>query len=352
MEPIVKTAFDLLPFLTTWPEWLAYGLIAVTIGAGLLVFVALFALFAVYLERKVSGHMQDRLGPMEVGGWHGWAQTIADAIKLLGKEDLIPDKADKLLFKFAPILIFAATIGVFVAIPWTNNFVPADLNIGLLYILAVSSMVVISILMGGWSSNNKWSLYGAIRSAAQMISYEIPVALALITVVLISGSLNMSEIVRYQQGDTLFSWMMFKYFPLGFLAFIIYFIASLAEVNRTPFDLPEAESELVAGFHTEYSGMRFAMFFLAEYANMFVVAAIATVTFMGGWLPILSFLDFIPGWIWFLSKAMFLIFVQMWLRWTLPRLRIDQLMYTCWKVLTPFSFAVLMLVATIIIIWK
>lgn len=344
MEPIIQLGYELLPFLTDIPEWIGVAAISLVVAALLLAFIAVFALFAIWLERKVSGHMQDRLGPMEVGGWHGWAQTIADALKLLGKEDIIPTNADKLLFKFSPILVFAATLGVFVAIPWGSKFVPADLNIGLLYILAVSSLIVIAIMMGGWASNNKWSLYGAMRSAAQMISYEIPIALSLIVVIMITGSLNMSEIVRQQQGNIL-DWMFLRYLPFGFIAFIIYFVASLAEVNRTPFDLPEAESELVGGFHTEYSGMRFAMFFLAEFANMFVVSAIAVTVFLGGWLPPFQFLDFIPGPLWFLGKALFLVFVQMWLRWTLPRLRVDQLMYTCWKVLTPFSFAVLMIVA-------
>jgi NADH-quinone oxidoreductase subunit H len=349
MEPIVRLGYDLLPFLSELPEWIAVSAIALTSAVILLIFIAVFALFAIWLERKVSAHMQDRLGPMEVGGWHGWLQTVADALKLLGKEDIIPTNADKILFKFAPILVFAATVGVFVAIPWGSGLVPADLNIGLLFILAISSLIVIAIMMGGWASNNKWSLYGAMRAAAQMISYEIPIALSLIVVVMITGSLNMSEIVRQQQGNIL-DWMFLAKPPFVFIAFLIYFVASLAEVNRTPFDLPEAESELVGGFHTEYTGMRFAMFFLAEFANMFVVAAIAVTVFLGGWLPPFQFLEFIPGPLWFVGKALILVFVQMWLRWTLPRLRVDQLMYTCWKVLTPFSFAILMIVAVLMII--
>lgn len=349
MEPIVQLGYSLLPFLSDLPEWLSITIIGLMCAACTLGFISIFALVAIYMERKVSAHMQDRLGPMEVGGWHGWLQTVADTLKLLGKEDIRPEKADKILFTFAPLLIFVATTAAFVIIPWGSGLVAADLNIGLIYVLAISSLVAIAILMGGWASNNKWSLYGAIRAAAQIVSYEIPVALSLIVVVMIAGSLNMSELVRSQEG-TILDWMFLRFFPLGFIAFIIYFIASLAEVNRTPFDLPESESELVGGFATEYSGMRFAMFFLSEFANMFIVAAIATVTFLGGWLPPFQFLDFIPGPIWFLAKAMCVVFVQMWLRWTLPRLRVDQLMYTCWKVLTPFSFAVLMIVGVLLII--
>lgn len=347
MEPIIQYSFELIPALADWPLWLSATVIGVVLGVLLFTFIAIFTLVAVWLERKISGHMQDRLGPMEVGGWHGWAQTIADTIKLLVKEDIIPAKADKLLFRAAPYVVFSATLAAFAALPWSKHFIPADLNVGLLYILSVSSVVVIGILMGGWASNNKWSLYGAMRSAAQMVSYEIPVALSLIVAILISGSLDMQQIVESQSGN-MFHWNAFRFFPFAFVAFIIYFIASLAEVNRTPFDLTEAESELVAGFHTEYSGMRWSFFMMAEYANMFVVSAIATTAFLGGWQPPFQFLAFLPGAFWFLAKAFFLIFIQMWLRWTLPRLRVDQLMYTAWKVLTPFSFALILFVS----LWK
>jgi len=346
MEPLVQFYYNLIPALADIPSWISITLIGVVTGLVLFGFVAVFALITIYLERKVSAHMQDRLGPMEVGGWHGWAQTLADAIKLLVKEDIIPAKADRFLFKLAPMIVFAAALGSFAVLPWSRDFIPADLNVGLLYILSISSLVVIGLLMGGWASNNKWSLYGAMRAASQIVSYEIPVALSLIAVVLVSGTLSMQELVLNQSGSIL-DWHAFRFFPLTFIAFIIYFISSLAEVNRTPFDLPEGESELVGGFHTEYTGMRFAFFFLGEYANMFVVAAIAVTVFLGGWLAPFAFLNVIPGPVWFLIKVFGVVFVQLWLRWTLPRLRVDQLMYTCWKVLTPFSFAIILIISFI-----
>ncbi|RJP77698.1 MAG: NADH-quinone oxidoreductase subunit NuoH [Candidatus Zixiibacteriota bacterium] len=318
-------------------------LISVIYTAGVVGFVFLFVLFANWWERKVSAHMQDRLGPMETGGWHGWAQALADAIKLLLKEDIIPAAADRKLFKLAPYVVFTGSLAGFAVIPFGAGLIGTDLNIGLFYVVAVSSMVVIGILMAGWASNNKWALYGAMRSAAQMVSYEIPVALSLLIPVIMTGSLSMQEIVAAQEGG-FWHWFVFRSAPFSLIAFVIYFWASLAEVNRTPFDIPEADSELVAGYFTEYSGMRFAMFFLAEYGNMFIVSAIAATVFLGGWQPLLPALDFIPGPIWFVGKAMFLVFIQMWLRWTLPRLRVDQLMHVCWKIFMPFAFANLMLV--------
>jgi len=305
-----------------------------------LLWILPYALGVIWLERKVSAHMQDRLGPMRTGGWHGWAQTIADMLKLLQKEDIIPAAADKKLYNLAPYLMFIGSYAVFAAIPFSSGYIGSPVNIGVFYVVAVSSLVVIAILMAGWASNNKWSLFGAMRSAAQIVSYEIPAVLAILAVIMIAGTLNLQE-VNQQQTGWFWNWYLFRKFPFVFVAFIIYFVASLAEVNRTPFDIPEAESELVAGYITEYSGMKFAMFMLAEFVNMFAVSAIAATLFLGGWNS--PFGEFMSGPIWgafwFLSKGMFFVFIQMWLRWTLPRLRVDQLMYVSWKVLTPWAFA-------------
>jgi NADH-quinone oxidoreductase subunit H len=314
--------------------------------------LALAVLFLVWLERKVSAHIQDRLGPMYVGGWHGWAQTLADALKLLLKEDIVPGSADRLLFKMAPFIVFLGAFAAYVVVPFGVSSFVTDLNIGVLYVVALGSLSVIGIIMAGWASNNKYSLYGGMRAAAQIISYEIPAAIAILTVIIPVGSLSMVDIVNAQKGGIL-HWFVFRN-PFIFVGFIIYFIASLAEVNRTPFDIPEAESELVAGYHTEYSGMRFAFFFLAEYANMLLVASVATTLFLGGWtqvLPASLGFQFIPGPIMFFLKALVIIFVQMWLRWSLPRLRVDQLMYLSWKVLLPVSFVILLGAGCLAVYW-
>jgi NADH-quinone oxidoreductase subunit H len=342
-------------------------------------------------------------------GPHGILQWAADALKLLLKEDIIARNTDRFLFRLSPYVVFAGAFVCWVALPYAPYWSPAGFNIGILYLLAMASSGVIGILMAGWSSGNKWALFGAMRAAAQIVSYEVPVGLTLLAMLFVYGSLDMQEIVVQQQkGLTwgiapetyggLYSWGILRHFPFTIIAFLIYYMGALAETNRTPFDIPEAESELVSGYHTEYSGMRFSFFFLAEYANMFVVSAIATTFFLGGWLPpfpsasttvhgvagglagaalgymrarrgwdaMLGFgaglavgilagvihvpataetsfggrdpFQFAVGIFWFASKCFFLIFVMMWLRWTLPRYRVDQLMDLCWKKLTPLAF--------------
>ncbi len=302
----------------------------------LLAFISISAMFLIWWERKVSAHIQSRLGPMRVG-WHGWLQSIADTIKLLLKENIVARDTDKVSFWLAPVLVFVASFLPFVVIPFGKNLIARDLNLGLLYILAVTSLGIIGIFMAGWGSGNKYSLLGGMRTAAQIISYEVPLVLSILGVVMISGTLSMIKIVEAQRGV----WFIF-YQPL---AFIIYLISAMAEVNRAPFDIPEAESELVAGFHTEYSGMKFAMFFLAEYTNMFTVSAIAVTLFLGGWLG-----PFFPGPAWFLLKVYFLIFVMMWVRWTFPRLRVDQLMSFAWKFLLPLAFVNILVTGLILVL--
>ena len=293
-------------------------------GGAVLGFITVSSLFLIWWERKISAHIQSRLGPMRVG-WHGVLQTIADAVKLLRKEDLMPAGADRIAFWLAPFFAMVPSVMVFVCLPFAPHLVPADLSIGILYILAVGALGVIGIFMAGWASNNKYSFLGAMRTAAQIVSYEVPLVVSVVTVALAAGTLNLRTIVEHQTLPYLLD-------PNLFVAFWIFLIAGTAECNRTPFDIPEAESELVAGFHTEYSGMKFAMFFLAEYTNMFVVGALCAILFMGGWRgPLL------PPLVWLLLKAYGIVFVIMWARWTLPRFRVDQLMAFCWKFLVPVS---------------
>lgn len=335
----------------------------ILIGILLFSFAAIFALFSVYAERKVAGFIQDRLGPMENGKW-GTMQTLADALKLLQKEQITPTAADKVLFALAPVIIFMSVYMGFAALPWAPGVIPAALNIGVVYIFAIISIEAIGILMAGWGSNNKYSLLGALRSVAQVISYEIPAGIAIISAVMIAQSLDMHAIASRQGVGTpeaiwfmgfwdvthiggIFSWHIFQA-PHLIVAYVIYFIASLAECNRAPFDIPEAESELVAGFHTEYTGMRFAFIFLGEYAMMFLVGMVGVVLFLGGWntpLPNIGSLRLADwttgmGWgvFWTFSKVLLVVLVQMWIRWTLPRVRVDHLMSFCWKILTPLAF--------------
>ena len=324
--------------ISRFPDFpLELGSILVMLAcAGIFVaLVPLLPLVLVLAERKVAARFQNRTGPMRVGPW-GTLQTLADGIKLIFKEDYIPPQGDKVLFILAPYIIFACSFAVFAAIPFGQNILVSEFNIGIFYIMAISSVIVMGVIMAGWSSNSKWSLLGSLRSAAQIVSYEIPLGLSILTVVMLVGSLSMKEIVG-SQSDGIFTWLIFRT-PFTFIAFFIFFISSIAEVNRTPFDLPEAESEIVAGFHTEYSGMRFALFFIAEYANMFAVSAIAVTLFLGGWEGVLPGYDFLGGFPGFVIKTLGLVFLMMWLRWTLPRLRVDQLMNLCWKYFIPISF--------------
>lgn len=291
---------------------------------GVLGFVVLNSLVLTWAERKVAGHMQRRIGPKEVGPY-GLFQPLADALKLLGKEILTPGEVEKPLYFLAPVIVFIPVLAAFVVIPFNAVLQVRDINVGILVVLAFSSLSVLSILFAGWGSNNKYALIGAIRSIAQNIAYEVPLLLSLLPVIMMTNSLSLKDIVEAQKN----LWFV-CYQPL---AFIIYFIASVAETNRTPFDLPEAESELVAGYHTEYSGMRFALFFLAEYSNIFIVSAIATTFFLGGYQG-----PFLPGILWFLIKSYALVFVIIWFRWTFPRVRFDQLLNFSWKVLIPLTF--------------
>ncbi|MGA7564102.1 MAG: NADH-quinone oxidoreductase subunit NuoH [Desulfobaccales bacterium] len=301
---------------------------------GIIILVTVNALFLIWMERKVSAHMQLRLGPMEVGP-HGAVQTVADALKLMGKELITPEEVDRPVYRLAPIVIFLPVLLSFLVIPFSRTLIIRDLNVGIVLILAFSTLAVLAILMAGWSSNNKYAVFGAIRSVAQNIAYEIPLLITVMSVILMVGSFRLSDIVAAQGSH----WFIL----VQPLAFILFITCATAETNRAPFDLPEAESELVAGFHTEYTGMRFALFFLAEYTNMFITSAVGAVLFLGGWQgPIL------PGVVWFLLKVYVLIFLMMWFRWTFPRVRFDQLITMAWKVLIPLAFANLLITALVL----
>jgi len=335
----------LSPMLTTLTELTIVGILVLSL-------FAVLGLVLVFMERKVSAYMQIRLGPNRVG-YKGMAQTLADTIKLVVKEGLTPDGADKFLFNLAPFIVMIGAMLLMAPIPFARNSQIWDLNIGVLYITAVSSISVIGILMAGWSSNNKYSLLGAMRSGAQIVSYELSAGLAIISIVVLTGSLKISDIIASQENG----WWLFKGHIPALISFVIFIIAVTAETNRAPFDMAEAESELTAGFHTEYSGMRFALFFLAEYVNIFIVCAIGATLFLGGWMPFHigswagfnHLMDFIPSSIWFFGKTFFLIFVIMWFRWTFPRLRIDQLLNLEWKYLLPIGMFNLLLMTIIAI---
>ncbi|KOP71834.1 NADH-quinone oxidoreductase subunit NuoH [Cytobacillus solani] len=329
--------------LHSQPGILNFGIFFLLATVLLLVILG-FVTYAILAERKVMGFMQLRQGPNQVGGRWGLLQTVADVLKLLLKEDTIPKLADKPLFIIAPVIAFAPSFIVIAAIPFTDKLQFADLNIGLLYYIAISGLTTIGMVTGGWASNNKYALLGGMRAAAQMISYEIPLVMSVLGVILLTGSLNLNDIVAAQENV----W----YILLQPVAFIVFIIASVAELNRVPFDLPESENELVAGFHVEYSGFRWAFFMLAEYVYMFAMASLTTVLFLGGWLPLFSFLDFIPGAVWFALKFMFVVFLLIWFRSTFPRIRADKLMEFAWKILLPIALANIFLTAIIKEIFK
>ena len=343
-----------------WP--LQFSIVRDLIGVGALVgLFNVIPIYTIWWERKVAGRIQSRLGPMRVGGWHGWSQSFADGIKLLLKEDLIPEGADAALFRLAPYLTIIPSALAFVALPFGATYVFRELDVALVFTLGVLGVEVVGVILAGWASNNKWSVYGAMREACQMVSYEIPMGMSLLVPVLTVGSMSLKTVGDAQAGGW-FSWLAFSS-PFTFVAFISYYIASLASCKRAPFDLPEAESELVAGFHTEYSGIRWSFFFFAEYAAMFVVSGLATVLFLGAWHSPLpgswgvAVTEALPNWptvakgingllvsgpVWFVAKCVFFLYVQIWLRWTLPRIRIDQVLYGCVQVLLPLTMLLLL----------
>jgi NADH-quinone oxidoreductase subunit H len=350
LESITKNTQEWL--LTKFSPQIALTIECVIVILLCITLFAVLGLVLVLLERKVAARIQIRLGPNRVGPG-GIFQTAADTLKLIMKEGLTPDTADKFLFNLAPFVVMMVAMLLLAPIAFAKNFQIWDINIGVLYISSVSSLSVIGILMAGWASNNKYSLLGAMRSGAQIVSYELSAGFAVLTIVVLTGSLQISDIVASQQNG----WWLFKGHIPVIIAFILYIIAVTAETNRAPFDLAEAESELTAGFHTEYSGMKFALFFLAEYINIFIVCAIGATLFLGGWMPLHigswdgfnHIMDYIPSSVWFMGKTFFLIFLIMWFRWTFPRLRVDQLLNLEWKYLLPISLFNLLLVTVIAI---
>ena len=333
------------------PAWLATTLECVLVGVGLLTVYALLALFYIYYERKLCGAFQCRLGPNRVGPL-GLLQSFADMFKILIKELIPINHVDNFLFGLAPYLVVAASFASFAVLPWGNGLQIVDFNIGVFFLMAVSSIGVLGILLAGWSSNNKFTLIGALRSGAQMISYELSIGLSIMTIVLLAGTMSVSGLVAGQKD----LWFIFQGHIPAVIAFLVYIVAGTAETNRGPFDLPEAESELTAGYHTEYSGIHFGYFYLAEYLNMFIVSGVATLLFFGGWMPLHipgldgfnAVMDYIPSVIWFVGKAVLLSAVIIWFKWTFPRLRIDQLMAFEWKYLLPINLFNLVLMLIVV----
>ena len=333
------------------PGWLATSIECVIVMVALLLAYSVIAMFYIFYERKVCGWIQCRLGPMRVGPW-GTIQVFADVFKILTKEIITLWHTDKLLFFLAPFLVIIASMVMFACLPWGNGLQIIDFNVGVFFIVAVSSLGVLGILLAGWSSNSKYTLIGAMRSGAQMISYELSVGISILTIVCLAGTMSVTGIVEAQADG----WFLFKGHIPAIIAFLIYIVAANAENNRGPFDLPEAEHELTAGYHSEYSGIHFGFFYLAEYLNLFVVSGIATLLFLGGWMPLHipgwegfnAVMDYIPSIFWFLGKAFFMTFIFMWIRWSFPRVRIDQMLALEWRYLMPIGLFNLVLMAVVV----
>ncbi len=350
---LVTTWFDaLLRDTLGLGDFLSILIECVLVGVLLLVGYAVLAIILIFMERKVCAYFQCRLGPMRVGPW-GVLQVFADVLKMLIKEIFAVDKADKFLYYTAPFFVIIASVGTFSFLPWNNGANVLDFNVGVFLLTAVSSIGVLGIFMAGWASNNKYSVVSAMRGAVQLISYEMSLGLCLITAVILFGSMQVSEIVGQQTGP--WNWLIIRGHIPAIIAFLVFLVAGNAEANRGPFDLAEAESELTAGYHTEYSGMGFGFYYLAEYLNLFVVSGVATTVFLGGWAPVNigiagfdSVMDMIPGIVWFLGKTFAVVWLLMWVRWTFPRLRIDQILKLEWKYLMPLCLINLVLMTIVV----
>ena len=333
------------------PEWLTTTVECVLIGVLMIVAYAVLAMVYIFYERKLCAWMQCRLGPTRVGPW-GLFQLFADVFKMLIKEIIRLENIDRFLFALAPYLVIVASMLTFACLPWGNGLQIIDFNIGVFFMVAASSIGVLGILLAGWSSNNKYTLIGAMRSGAQMVSYELSVGLSILTIVVLAGTMSITELVEAQSDG----WFLFKGHIPAFIAFVIYLIAAKAETNRGPIDMPEAEHELTAGYHTEYSGMHFGFFYLAEYLNLFIVSGIASLLFLGGWMPLHvpgwdgfnAVMDYIPSIVWFIGKALFVTFLLMWFRWSYPRVRIDQMLKLEWKYLMPIGLFNLILMTLVV----
>ncbi len=361
MKQAFLNYYDITP-VTTWihetlcsvmPEGLAIFLESLAVGVIVLLMYAILAIILIYMERKVCAAFQCRIGPNRVGGKGGLLQVPADVIKILTKEIIHLKRADQLLYALAPFLVILASILTFSCLPWNNGAEILHMNIGILFVLAASSIGILGILLAGWSSNSKYTMIGAVRSGAMLISYELSIGITVLTMVMLSGTMDIQQIV-YNQAD---GWNIFKGHIPAILAFVIYLIAGNAEANRGPFDLAEAEQELTAGYHTEYSGIHFGFFYLAEYLNLFITSGIAATLFLGGWMPLHipgldgfnAVMDYIPGIVWFLGKTFFVVFLLRWIKWTFPRLRIDQVLTLEWKYLMPLSLIVLVIMTACVV---